>query len=962
VPDRTKARAEFLYTRRELIGAIYPEVRPGTTYENPKMLLLFPNVESLSRSICHPLLTFLGFLTAFAANGVAQDPMPQKITSVEGIHEYALDNGLRVLLFQDRSQPKVTVNCTIFVGSRHEGYGEAGMAHLLEHMLFKGTELHPEIPKMLKDRGADFNGTTWLDRTNYFETLPATDENLEFAIRLEADRLVNSKILGEDLQSEFSVVRSEFERGENNPISVLQQRMSSTAFQWHNYGKSTIGNRSDIERVPIDALRAFYRKYYRPDNAMLIVAGNFEEAKALQWIQKYFGALSRPKSPLPQTYTVEPPQDGDRITTVRRVGDTQYLGAVYHVPAGSDPAFPAIELLSVILTDTPSGRLYKAMVETQKATFVAADASPLHDPGLLTILAQVPKDKSIEEAKSLLIETVEGLASAPITDAEVERARRQLLNEREMMAAKTQSLAITLSDWAAQGDWRLYFLFRDNLEKTTAADCQRVAQQFLVRNNRTIGIFEPVPASERVLIPERANLAPMLENYTGREAVSEGEQFDPSPKNIESRLIRGKLKSGIPYAMLPKKTRGETVNLTVNLRFGDEDSLKGKALAVEFLGPMMERGTKSLPLQKLNDRLDELNANVSVQSFRQVVNVSIECKRSSLLEVLDVVREMLREPSFDEKEFQILRDQFIAQLEAQRQEPQVLASQSVNRALNPYEKGDIRYDPTIEEELQDIRAIKLKEIVSLHAEFLSGSQGEVAIVGDFDTQETETKLSEILGNWKSDIPYQRVAVAPTIDLKLPMKVIETPDKANSVYYAAQQFALRDDDPKFAPLVMGNYILGAGALSSRLGDRIRQKEGLSYGVNSGLRANPIDEFAVFTITAIANPSNRDKLVTAIDEEVRKIVDGGVTEKELKDSAQGFLQSQQLNRSRDASLAGLLANNLFAGRDMSYYEKLEAQIANLKVEEVNEALAEFINPDNLVISTAGDFNKPTPAPKP
>ena len=203
------------------------------------------------------LLFLFGCFNALPATAFADDPMPKKITSVEGINEYALENGLKVLLFQDRSQPKVTVNCTIFVGSRHEGYGEAGMAHLLEHMLFKGTELHPEIPKMLKDRGADFNGTTWLDRTNYFETLPATDENLEFAIRLEADRMVNSKIRGEDLQSEFSVVRSEFERGENNPIGVLQQRMSSTAFQWHNYGKSTIGNLSDIERVPNDALRAF---------------------------------------------------------------------------------------------------------------------------------------------------------------------------------------------------------------------------------------------------------------------------------------------------------------------------------------------------------------------------------------------------------------------------------------------------------------------------------------------------------------------------------------------------------------------------------------------------------------------------------------------------------------------------------------------------------------------------------
>ena len=907
----------------------------------------------------HWAMLALGCWISLTANGFADDKMPEKITTVEGITEFALENGLKVLLFQDRSQPKVTVNCTVFVGSRHEGYGEAGMAHLLEHMLFKGTELHPEIPKLLKDKGADFNGTTWLDRTNYYETLPASDENLEFAIRLEADRLVNSKILGEDLQKEFSVVRSEFEQGENNPVGVLQQRMFSTAYQWHNYGKSTIGNRSDIERVPVDSLRAFYRKYYRPDNAMLIVAGNFDQDKALEWIQKYFGVLARPKTPLPLTYTVEPPQDGDRITTVRRVADTQYLGAVYHIPSGSDPLFPAIEILSVILTDVPSGRLYKALVETKKATFVAADAPALHDPGLLTILAQVPKDQSLEDARKTMLDTLENLAQEPITEAEVERVRRQLLNQREMLGAKTQSLAINLSDWAAQGDWRLYFLFRDNLERTTAADVQNAAQRFLVRNNRTVGIFEPVSSADRIEVPDRPNLEPMLAGYIGREAASEGEQFEPSPKNIESRVTKGKLKSGIPFAMLPKKTRGSTVNVTLNLRFGDEDSLKGKSTAIEMLGPMLSRGTSKMPLQEFNDRLDELKANLSVQSARQVLSVSIETKRETLLDVLDVVREMLREPGFDAKEFELLRSQTIAELESQLQEPQVLAMRDVTRSLNPYERGDIRYDATVEEELQDIKALKLEEVQSLHANFLSGSQGEVSVVGDFDPAEVQEKLSGILSNWKSNIPYQRAAVAPTLDLQKSIKSIETPDKANSVYFATQQYAMRDDDPSYAALLMGNFVLGGGTLSSRLGDRVRQQEGLSYGVGSMLRANPIDEFASLSVYAIANPSNRDKLVETIDQEVRKLVKDGVTKQELDAGIQGFLQSQQLSRSRDGALAGLLATNLFAGRDMSYYEKLEEKIANLDVETVNDAIAEHIDPDKFIIATAGDFAKPTPA---
>ncbi len=900
-------------------------------------------------------------LSLFSLNsGIAQDKMPTKLTTVEGIAEYRLDNGFRVLLFSDNSQPKVTINCTIFVGSRHEGYGEAGMAHLLEHMLFKGTELNPEIPKSLKDRGANFNGTTSFDRTNYYETLPATDDNLEFAIRLEADRLVNSRIRGEDLMSEFSVVRSEFERGENRPVAVLQQRMFSSAYLWHNYGNSTIGNRSDIERVPVESLRAFYRRHYRPENAMLVVAGKFEAKKTLELVQKYFGSISNPKTPLNPTYTVEPPQDGERITMVRRVGDVQYVGVMYHIPAASDDQFPAADLMSVILSDEPSGRLYKSLIEEKLATDLFSNAFGLHDPGALLFLAQVPKEKSIDEAQVAMIDTLEQLASNPITDEEVDRARRQILNRRERLASKTESLAIELSDWAAQGDWRLYFLFRDGIERTTALDVQNFAQRYLVRNNRTVGLFVPSERSERIDIPERPLVAKKVDSYQGREGLSEGEVFDPTPKNIEGRVVRGELKTGIPYAFLSKKTRGGVVNVTLNLRFGDEKSLFGKSSAQEMLGDMLMRGTKSMTLQQLNDRLSKLQAILRVSSAQQFLNVTIETKRNTLLEVLDVLHDVLRNPAFEEKEFSLLQEQALTQLEDSRREPQTAAYLAVQRVLNPYKRGDMRYVPTVEEEIEDVRGLKLSDIRDLHARFLSGSEGEVAAVGDFDVVELESKLSAILSNWKCKVQYQRVASSATTDVKTPIQTIETPDKANAIFYACQQYTLRDDHPNYPALLMGNYILGGGGLSSRLVDRVRQKEGLSYSVSSSFAAHPIDERATLTISASSNPANRDKLVKMIDEELRKLVKDGITEKELKDSVQGFLQNQQLVRSRDSSLAMILTSSLFSGRNMNYFEKLEADVAALTVDDVNEAISEYFSPDTLVVATAGDFAQPTKKP--
>jgi len=267
-----------------------------------------------------------------------------KVAAVEGITEYALPNGLRVLLFPDPSKATTTVNITYFVGSRHESYGETGMAHLLEHLVFKGTPRHPNIPKELSARGARPNGTTWTDRTNYFETFPASDANLEWALDLEADRMVNSFIAAKDLASEMTVVRNEFELGENSPTSVLEERVLSTAYLWHNYGKATIGARSDLENVPIERLQAFYRKYYQPDNAMLVIAGRFDPEQALRLVERKFGGIPRPKregqSRIWPTYTRDPAQDGERSVTLRRVGDVQALARGTTPPAPTPSRSP----------------------------------------------------------------------------------------------------------------------------------------------------------------------------------------------------------------------------------------------------------------------------------------------------------------------------------------------------------------------------------------------------------------------------------------------------------------------------------------------------------------------------------------------------------------------------------------------------------------------------------------------
>ncbi len=895
-------------------------------------------------------------LAALAVPGLAPAAdKPTKVTTVEGITEYSLPNGCRILLYPDPSAQNVTVNMTVLVGSRHEGYGESGMAHLLEHMVFKGTPTNRDIPKALKDHGARFNGSTNTDRTNYFETMEGNDANLEFGIALEADRLINSFIAREALASEMTVVRSEFEIGENNPIGVLFQRMLGASYEWHNYGKSTIGNRSDIERVPIENLQAFYKKYYQPDNIVLIVAGKFDEKKALALIEKYFGSIKAPERKLDKTYTEEPAQDGEHTVTLRRVGKGGAVGAMYHVPAASHEDYPAVEVLATLLTQEPGGPLYKALVESKKASQVGCFSMGLYDPGIMIALAQTESEKGIEPARETLTDVLEKLGKEKIADEEVERARTRLLNQRELLMKDANRVGTTMSEWVSKGDWRLFFLHRDRLEKVTAADVQRVADKYLQRSNRTLGVFIPSEQVARTPIPERPELAKMVKDYQGRKAVAAGESFDPTPENIEKRVQRSELPSGVKVALLPKKSRGELAVLRLSLRFGNPDSLKGQTTTAEFLGQLMRRGTTHHTHQQLEDELNRLKATISASSDAGEVSFLVQCERANLPAVLKLLTEMVREPSFPQTEFDVFKRQAKDGMTRSLTEPASLAQNALDRKLNPYPADDVRYEPTLEEELARLEKVTLDDVKKLYADQVGGTAGELVVVGDFDPATVTKSVGDMLKDWKSKTAYKRIDRKPFTDVEGGRFVIDTPDKANAVFRAGLNIALNDADPDYGALRLADYILGSDTLSSRLGNRIRQKEGLSYGARCQLSIDSLDKAGSFSIFVNHNPDVRDKVDKAVAEEVALLLKEGVGAKELDEAKKSFLQAQKVGRSSDTALAGLLQTWLRTDRTASFLAETEKKIAALTPEQVNEAFRKHVSVKKLVIVQAGDFKK-------
>ena len=876
-----------------------------------------------------------------------------RVATVEGITEYRLDNGLRFLLVPDRSQQQITVNITYLVGSRHEGYGETGMAHLLEHLVFKGTPNHPHISSDLIERGASYNATTFPDRTSYYETLPAEDDNLAWALGLEADRMVNSYISAKDLESEMTVVRNEWELHENDPVRILKERVLSTAYLWHNYGNTTIGARADIENVPIERLQAFYRKYYQPDNAVLVVAGRFDTERAVELIEEKFGPIPRPDrigaNRLYETYTVEPTQDGERTVTLRRVGDVQLIAVVYHVPSGSHEHFAAVQVLDYLLGAQPAGRLYEKVVETGLAAETFTSTAAFKEPGMLLAGAIVRREAALGNAAEALLATLQGFADEPPTVEEVERVKRILAADFANEINDPGAIGGALGQWAAVGDWRLMFVHRDRVTEVTPDDVLAVATAYLKASNRTVGFFHPTDETPlRAEIPAPPDVAALVSGYTGGESVAGGEAFEPTSANIESRTTRLTLAGGVEVALLPKENRGDEVSVSLSLRHGTEDALMGRSTVAESASLMLTRGTARRSRQEVGDELLRLKAAANLNPGTTGISGSATTVRENLPDVLRLLAETLREPAFDPAEFELVRENVLAHFEARRADVMERAENAFQRHFHRgYDEAHVFYTPTFDEAIALWNAVTVEQARDFWASFSGAKGGTVAVVGDFDPEVIVPVLEEAFGGWNAREPYARIH-RTFVDVPAVGIDIEMPDKANAGMVAALRIRMRDDHADYPALG-----IAANLLSSRLYNRIREREGLSYSVAAQFSADPFDEIATFAGSAVFAPENADRVVSAFREELEGALERGFTAEEVEAAKRATLDGGERQRSSDEALASILDSTLNLDRTMEFVAQREAAIEALTPDDLLAAMRRHIDPEKMSIFRAGDF---------
>ena len=875
----------------------------------------------------------------------------QSVTTVEGVSKYRLPNGLRILLLPDESKPLVTVNMTYLVGSRHEGPGEGGMAHLLEHLVFKGTPTTADPKAQFVARGMQWNGTTAFDRTNYFATFSPEGDNLSWYLSWLADSMVNSFIAQKDLDSEMTVVRNEFERAEVNTTRVLYQTMLGAAYQWHPYGRPVIGARSDIENVSITRLQRFYRQYYQPDNAVLVVGGNFEPKTVLAEIAALFGPIPRPERKLDAAWTEEPVQQGERSVAVRRNGGSPLLAVTYHGVPMASKAYAAQLVLRQILTHAPSGRLHKALIASGLSASLFDWSSQTADPGFLFFGTVLNAQSDPARVQQALLATLENFK--PVNEQELTRAKTLLLNAINRALLDTNDVALDLSEAIAAGDWRLRFALRDWIEEVTAADVEQQARSYLVESNRTSGRYIPTEQPVRAPQPPQPNPAELLKDYRGREAVGTIERFEPSNLAIEARTIKRTLPVGMKLALLPRETRGARVTGTLRLHWGNLDNLTGRRVDAMFLSQMMFKGTSRLTREQLNDRLAELDSTLSASGGMTGLEVSFNAPKENLDAVIALLAEVLREPVFPEDEFEQVRRRTLAQNQASRNDPSARAWNALNRHLVRYPQADPRAVLTLDEVEEAARASTPQRLARFYREFAGASDSELSMVGPVDAEHVQQRLQQAFAGWTSPRAWQRI-VRPWQPVEPTEIVLHLPDKANAVYAAALPIPVEEQDADVPALFAAVQMLG-GRAGTRLWNRLREKEGLTYGVYSSLSVGVREPNGRITISGTVAPQNRARFEAALRDELIQVLQHGFTEAELNDARESILRSRRQVLAQEGNVAALLADNLHWGRTLEWREERDRAYAELKLADVNAVLRKYLDPAKLSVALAGDFGE-------
>ncbi|MFZ2307898.1 MAG: pitrilysin family protein [Rhodoferax sp.] len=891
------------------------------------------------------------------------------------IDEYTLQsNGLQVLLMPEHSSPTLTFMVTYRVGSRNEVTGTTGATHILEHLMFKGSRNHTRekgnnVDQLLERTGAKYNATTWLDRTNYYANMGS--EHLATVMGMEADRMRNLLLRDEDRKPEMTVVRNEFERGENSPIQALYKEIYQTAFVAHPYHHSTIGHRSDIEKVSIQKLREFYDTFYWPNNATITIIGDFDAAQALEQVKKTFGKYPRSPKPIPEMYTEEPAQNGARRTIVKRPGQLGVVAVAHKVPAATHPDFAAVQLMSAILSDGKNSRMYKAITNKNLSTGVEGELGIFHDPSMHIVFAPLAPGAKHDEVEAIIVAEIERLKKDGVTETELKAAAAKTAADAAFKLDGSFGIAGNINEYIAAGDWTLFYSLDEAAKKVTVADIQRVAQKYLIEDSSTTGWFVPTTAGAA---------APVASAKAGfKDTLSDGPYYYRDPRlnagtqpamaaakdagggaavadggsKIAPNARRSKI-AGIDVIAYPTGVK-DVVTLRASLPAGRALGAKGNPAIPVLTGMLLDQGTKTQDKFAIAEKLESVGAAISFRVGTDVLDISARSLKKDAPLVLGLIAEQLRTPAFSPEEFAKAKKQMAGGIKRSLESTDFRASDAFNRAVYP--QGHPNRSVAPDDMLAAIESATLEEVLTFHLAHYGPAGMKLVLVGDLDLPALQGEINRAFSGWSGGKEVVRAAQpAPaTVAGKLD---VEMPGKTSVSVVMGQSSGLRYSDPDYQALRVATAILGSG-FTGRLMANVRDKEGLTYGVGAGM-GNDMFNDGDWRISATFAPGLLDKGIASTQRQLKLWFDAGATPTEISQRKSNLIGEFKVNLATTGGMAGALLGAVSRGYDVSWLDEFPARVNALSNEQVNAAIKKYLKPQAMVLVKAGTL-APTAATK-
>jgi zinc protease len=905
-------------------------------------------------------MVMIFFLTISFSNASIPEGFT-KVKELNGIEEFTLTlNDLSILLMEDHSAPVLTFMVTFHVGSRNEVTGTTGSTHLLEHLMFKGTPKFNKangghIDNLLGNVGAMLNATTWTDRTNYFESIPS--EYLETAIEFEADRMRNLSLLKEDKDAEMTVVRNEYERGENSPYQTLDKEIFATAFQAHPYHHSTIGWRSDIENVTIPKLREFYNTFYWPNNATITIIGDFDKNNALELIKKYYGKITRSPHEIPQLYTTEPEQEGPRRVVVKRPGQLGVVGIAWKIPGALNKDTYSLAILNNIMQSGKNSRMYKTLIDQNKASNTFDDHNMFKDPSIYISYAFLAPGATHEDVEKLILDEFEKVKKDGVTDAELNRAKSQITASTAFGRDGSFSIAGQINESIARGDWTFYTNYLDNIKKVTKDDVQKVAKKYFIEDHSTTGYFIPVVPGSSKEKPGPSSFIerkqPQYFRTSGMAAPAVSSSIPMAqPDDHESSIAKNITRNNIAGIDVITAKTGvqDVVTITGSLPGGDVYNDGANKMVADLTGRMLDKGTTKNDKFALAEKLENLGARLSFGVGRYNITFNGRCLKKDVPTVIGLLAEQLRMPAFTEEELAKVKKQRIARFKRALENTNSRATEQLNRLI--FSEDHPNYDETTEKQIADIETVTLDDIKSFHKKYYGPKSMIFVAAGDIDNKAIQSAIKNAFKGWTGGTVYKNYA-RETTETKAAKHFVTMEGKTSTSIFIGQSTGLKRTDKDYIPLYLGNTIFGTG-FAGRLMSIIRDDEGLTYGIYSA-HSSDIYSDGKWFIGATFAPNLLDKGLTSTMRELNRWVNDGVTAEELKKVKKRLTGRYKVGLATSRGMARQILSFVQRGYDVAYMDQYATDVNKVTLNQVNNTIKKYIDPDAVVTVVAGSVDQ-------